>query len=510
MPTVHDLISQIKSPSVADISLISKAYNFAETAHKDHKRFSGEPYFHHLFETAKILVELGMGSITVASGLLHDSIEDVDVKPETIEKEFGPEVRFLVEGVTKLGKLHYSGAERYIESLRKLFVAVSKDVRVLIIKLADRLQNMQGLEFLPKEKRDRIALETLEIYAPLAYRLGIRKINRELEDLAFPFVFPKEHEQVKTLLKQKSKENIHNLEKFHKAVLKQLASDGISNAKTGYRIKGLYSLYRKLKRKDWDIEKIHDISAFRIIVPTISDCYRVLGSIHGQWRPLPGLIKDYIAMPKPSNYRGIHTTIFTGDGGITEVQIRTEEMHRKTEYGMHFEYKEALNNPHVSPSRISWVTRFFPSFILKSKDLATEQKNNAIVVPEWIRALGEYNKETAGSDTFVENLKTDFFSDRVFVFTPKGDVIDLPTGSTPVDFAYTVHSGIGNKMSGVKVNGKLVTLETELQNGDIVEVLTKQNARPSAKWIDIAKTTIAKKHIRTALERAKEKPSDGK
>lgn len=500
MANIHELIDTMRSPSVSDIALISKAYSFAEEAHKNHKRSSGEPYFEHLFETAKTLAELGMGAMTVSAGLLHDSIEDINIKPEIIEKEFGAEVRFLVEGVTKLGRLHYSGAERYIESLRKLFVAVSKDVRVLIIKLADRLQNMRGLEFLPKEKRDRIALETLEIYAPLAYRLGIRKINRDLEDLAFPFVFPKEYERVTKLLKQVKKESLNNLEKFHKAVLRQLASDGISNAKTGYRIKGLYSLFRKLKRKDWDIEKIHDIAALRIIVTTVSDCYRVLGSIHGQWRPLPGLIKDYIAMPKPSNYRGIHTTIFTGDGSIIEVQIRTEEMHRKTEYGMHFEYKEKTNNPKTSLSKISWVTRFFPSFILKNKDIQVENNNNLEAVPEWIRTLGEYNKENAVSETFVENLKADFFSDRVFVFTPKGDVIDLPNGATPIDFAYAIHSDIGNRMGGAKTNGKLISLNTELRNGDIVEIITKTNARPSAKWIDIAKTHLAKKHIRTALE----------
>src|SRR3989344_4926916 len=316
MPNAHDLLEIVKSPSVADSALIAKTYNFAEKAHENQKRISGEPYFVHLFETAKILAELGMGAITVSAGLLHDSIEDVNIKPGEIEKEFGPDVRFLVEGVTKLGKLHYSGAERYTESLRKLLVAVSKDVRVLIIKLADRLHNMQTLETLPKEKRDRIALETLEIYAPLAYRLGIRKINRELEDLAFPLVSPKEHEQAKKLLKQNPRESIKHLENFHKAVKRNLAADGITNVQTGYRIKGLYSLYRKLKRKEWDIDTVYDIAALRIIVPSVTDCYKVLGSIHGMWRPLPGRIKDYVALPKPTNYRGIHTTIFTGDGGI--------------------------------------------------------------------------------------------------------------------------------------------------------------------------------------------------
>ncbi|MCR4311501.1 MAG: RelA/SpoT family protein [Candidatus Taylorbacteria bacterium] len=505
MTLTHEPLNILHPPGPSYNEVISKAYSFAKEAHKEHKRATGEPYFNHLVGTANLLIELGMGPVTIASGLLHDSIEDVEIKPETIEKEFGKEIRFLVEGVTKLGRLHYSGAERYTESLRKLFVAISKDVRVLIIKLADRLQNMQGLEFLPKEKRDRIALETLEIYAPLAYRLGIRKVNRELEDLAFPFVFPKEYERVKAELKAKHKENIHNLEKFHKSVLQQLEKDGIHGAKTGYRIKGLYSLYRKLKRKDWDIEKIHDIAALRIIVPNVVDCYRVLGSVHGHWRPLPGQIKDYIAMPKPSNYRGIHTTIFTGDGSIVEVQIRTEEMHRKTEYGMHFEYKETIDNPRANFSRVSWVTRFFPNFIPRTKEVQPVHNQNPEKIPEWIHALGEYNKDALRNDTFFENLKSDFFSDRVFVFTPKGDVFDLPAGSTPIDFAYSLHSGIGNTMSGVKVNNKLVSLNTELENGDIVEVMTKPSSHPSSKWLEIAKTSIAKKHIKIALERARSK-----
>lgn len=500
MANINELIGMVQSPSVTDITLISKAYSFAEDVHKNHKRSSGEPYFEHLFETAKTLAELGMGAITISAGLLHDSVEDVNVKPELIEKEFGPDVRFLVEGVTKLGTLHYSGAERYTESLRKLLVAMSKDVRVLIIKLADRLHNMRTLENLPKEKRDRIALETLEIYAPLAYRLGTRKINRTLEDLAFPFVFPEEYEKVKKLLKQKHRENAKHLEKFHRALKRNLAADGITNTQTGYRIKGLYSLYRKLKRKEWDIEKVYDIAALRVIVSNVADCYKVLGSIHSAWRPLPGRIKDYIALPKPNNYRGIHTTIFTGDGGIVEVQIRTEEMHRRTEYGMHFEYQETIRNPRSSFSRISWVTKFFPSFITGNKEIKERNDKDKAEVPSWMQAIVNYNKEATGDSTFVENLKTDFFSDRMFVFTPKGDVIDLPSDATSIDFAYAIHSGVGNSMGGVKVNGKLVSLDTELKSGDIVEIITKPNARPSAKWIDMAKTNLAKKHIRAAIE----------
>jgi (p)ppGpp synthase/HD superfamily hydrolase len=501
MWSVKDITSLMSNPTAEDIALITKAYNFAEKAHINQRRFSGEPYFLHLFETAKTLAELGMGAVTISAGLLHDSIEDVEVTPEEIEKEFGAEMRFLVEGVTKLGKLHYTGSERYIESLRKLFVAMSKDVRVLIIKLADRLQNVKTLEVLAKEKRDRIALETLEIYAPLAYRLGIKKINRELEDYAFPHVYPEEYEKVKKLLKSKSAEKLQNLEKFHKSLRKELAKEGIVNIKTSYRLKGLYSLYRKLIRKDWDIDNIHDISALRVIVATVSDCYRVLGVIHSTWKPLPGKIKDYIALPKIDNYRGIHTTIFTGDGSIIETQIRTEEMHRKTEYGMHFEYKENTNTKKPSISTIEWVKRFFPAFVLGNKEIKKNDNGENQATPSWIKSLGDYNKQVSKTEGLVDDLKNDFFNDRVFTFTPKGDVIDLPKDSSPIDFAYSIHSDIGDHTSGAKVNGKLVSLDTPLKYGDIVEIITKQSAHPISKWLEFTKTTFAKKNIREYLSK---------
>jgi GTP pyrophosphokinase len=359
---------------------------------------------------------------------------------------------------------------------------------------------MQTIGELPQEKRDRIALETLEIFAPLAYRLGIRKLNRELEDLAFPYVYPEDYERVKKLLKTKSSETSRHLERFHKSVKRALAKEGITKIQTGYRFKGLFSLRRKLVRKDWDIDKIYDISALRIIVPTIADCYQALGVIHTVWRPLPGRIKDYIAFPKPNNYRGIHTTIFTGDGSIMEVQIRTEEMHRKTEYGMHFEYKETMENPKSNFSKMAWIKRFFPAFILGNKEIKSNTEAPSKVVPAWIRNLSEYDKEMSDNEDYVEDIKVDFFGDRVFVFTPKGDVIDLPKDSNPIDFAYAIHSGIGNHMSGAKVNGKLVSLNTTLQNGDIIEIISKTNAHPSSKWIELAKTVLAKKHIRSALE----------
>ena len=297
---LKEIISLAHSPSKGDIELITNAYTFAETAHKGHKRYSGEPFFNHLAETAKGLAKLGMGPRTIAAGLLHDSMEDTDVTAEEIEKNFGNEVLFLVEGVTKLGTLKYRGVERHTESLRKLFVATSQDVRVVIVKLVDRLHNMETLSHVPKHKQKRIALETLEVYAPIADRLGMGRIKRELEDLAFPYIYPEKAKEVKELLTIKSKAGLNNLEKVHKQVKKALAKDGITKFKTEHRVKGVYSLFKKLERKGGDVNEIYDVIALRIIVPNIPDCYRALGVIHKMWRPLPGKIKDYMASPKPN------------------------------------------------------------------------------------------------------------------------------------------------------------------------------------------------------------------
>ncbi len=506
-PDIQEIVKLMKSPSAENIDLVKKAYNFSSEAHKNQRRYSGEPYFIHPFETAKTLAELGMGPITIAAGLLHDTIEDAGISPEIIEKEFGKETLFLVDGVTKLGMLRYSGAERHIESLRKLFVAMSRDLRVLIIKLADRLHNMKTLGFVPKPKQERIATETLEIYAPLAYRLGIRKLNRELEDLAFSYVYPKECEDTKKLLKQRNKEYSAKLEKFHKSIVKGLAKEGMTDIHTDYRVKNLYSLYRKLERKGGDIEKIYDIMAIRVIVKNIADCYRALGAVHGIWRPLPGRIKDYIAFPKPNGYQGLHTTIFSGDGGIIEVQIRTEEMHKEAELGIasHFEYKEDLNNKKKDGSNLAWVRQFLPSFIWSGKSPITKKRGGGEIgtgdIPSWIKELAEVEGSSSGQKEFLDNLKSDFFQNRVFIFTPKGDVVDLPIDSSPIDFAYAIHSDIGNHMTGAKVNGKMASFEKKLQNGDIVEIITKESAHPTLKWLDFAKTTIARKQIKGSTDK---------
>ncbi|MBI2065565.1 MAG: bifunctional (p)ppGpp synthetase/guanosine-3',5'-bis(diphosphate) 3'-pyrophosphohydrolase [Candidatus Zambryskibacteria bacterium] len=482
------------NPSLEDLALIKKALTFVEQAHQQHKRYSGEPYLSHLTETAQILAELGTGSATIAAGLLHDTIEDVRIKREDIVKEFGEEVAFLVEGVSKLGHLKYQGADRHNESLRKLFVAMSEDIRVLLIKLADRLHNIRTLSHVPKDKQKRIATETLEIYAPIAYRLGIRKINRELEDLSFPYVYPEEYEEMKKALKERHVDRAESLEKFSRSVKKALAKEGLTKTKTEYRVKGLYSLYKKYLRNERDLEKIYDISAMRILVDSIAECYQVLGVIHGRWRPLPRRIKDYIAFPKPNGYQALHTTVFIGDGNIVEIQIKTHQMHRYSEYGIasHFSYKEGRRGRDI----LAWIHALIPRLKTSSTKIDTIKNEG---VPKWISELATYKEPSKDYQLFRERLASDFFNQRIFAFSPKGDVVDLPINSTPIDFAYSIHSDIGNRMTGAKVNGKLVSLETKLHNGDIVDIMTNENAKPNRKWLDIAKTSMARRHIRHAL-----------
>ena len=515
MESVKEILTRMGAPTKEDLVLVEKAYHFAAEAHKDHKRFSGEPYLMHLVETAKGLAGLGMGAKTVAAGLLHDCVEDAGVKPETLEAEFGKEIRFLVEGVTKLGRLKYRGAERHRESLRKLLVATGKDARVLIIKLMDRLHNMRTLRYVPEEKRTRIALETLEIYAAIAHRLGIGIVRRELEDLAFEYALPKEFAETKKLLAEKSKETLERLEKMSRTLRKQIAKEGMKGFHSDYRVKGLYSLWRKLERKGGDIDKIYDIAALRIIVDDIPDCYRVLGIVNNIWQPLPNKIKDYIAFPKPNGYQSLHTTVFSGDGGIVEVQIRTEEMHREAEYGItaHVMYKEGDGPKSPSTrsgggkqSSFDWIKSLIPGFrrmkpLKKDDATAPEESKRARYGaqggPEWLQDLTEESQDP----DFETTLRTDIFTARVFVFTPTGDVVDLPVNSSPVDFAYAIHSDIGDKIFGAKVNGKLVALDTTLRNGDIVDIVTRKSAAPKQKWLDFAKTTLARRHIRMALEK---------
>ena len=397
--SVQELISLAQHEiSQEEKHLIKKAFIKAQTAHEGQKRASGEPYFNHVFATAVNLATWGMDPMVITAGLLHDTIEDTSVTEEEIQKEFGDEIVFLVNGVTKLGKLKYRGRERHVESLRKFFIAVAQDMRVVVIKFADRLHNVQTLKYIKPEKSKRIALETIEIYAPLAYRLGMGRLVGELQDTAFPFAYPKESAMVNELLKQKKLLNERYLEKIWRTLKVQMAKEGIEDIKTHQRVKGRYSLWKKLQRKNMDIEKIHDIVALRIVVPELEDCYRLLGVIHSMWRPLPGRIKDYIALPKVNGYQSLHTTVFSGDGGIAEIQIRTAEMHAFAEYG------------------------FAAHHVYKTRGSTVADKYSM----QWLKDLKDFQESEDNQQNFMKNLKEDFFEDRIFVFTPLGDVIDLP------------------------------------------------------------------------------------
>lgn len=471
MTRVDEIYSKMPNPpSETDQTWIRRAYDFAEKAHDGQKRASGEPYFNHVFEVGKILAGLGADVKTIIAGLLHDTIEDGRATEEDVEREFGPDVLFLVNGVTKLGKVKYRGEERHVESLRKFFVAMAEDVRVIMVKLADRLHNMQTLQHVPPNKQKRIALETIEIHAPMANRLGMWRLKGELEDLAFPYAFPKEAAEVEDLLRHKSRSDESHLEHVRATLMGEFEKHNVPIIGTSSRVKGTYSLYKKLKKRDMDIDKVYDIVALRIIVPTIETCYQALGIIHGLWKPVPGRIKDFIALPKPNGYKSLHTTIFTGEGGVVEIQIRTPKMHEQAEHGIasFFAYKEGFNKNQTHTG--------------------------------WIEQFKELQKNVAKPSAFLENLKIDFFSKRIFVFTPKGAVIDLPEQSSVIDFAYAVHSDIGNHASGAKVNGKYSKLDTKLHNGDIVVVETNEKAVPNGKWLDAAKTTLARRHIRRYLD----------
>ncbi len=517
MSDIKEIIKLMDSPTKKEIVFITKAYDFAKDAHSGQKRHSGKPYFTHPFEVAKNLANIGMAPNMVAAALLHDTVEDLGTPPEKIQEEFNADVRMLVEGVTKLSTVRYRGMKRHTESLRKLFAATSEDVRVMIIKLLDRLHNAQTLEYVKESKQQRIALETIEIYAPIADRLGMGIIKRELEDAVFPFAYPEDYKDTKEKFKEAGGEDLKKLDKIHKSIKKKLAEYGIKNFRTDTRVKGLYSFFKKLQRKDGDVSKIKDVWALRIILPTVADCYTVLGIIHAEWKPMPGRIKDYIAFEKPNGYQSIHTTIHTGDADLLEVQIRTEDMHKEAQYGIasHISYKEMIAGSKTAQKTntagMDWVKQFIPYKLLfhsedndetgkesKKDKPATYTKDGT---PKWIKHMVDIKQKEDNPDEFLENMKSDFFSYRIFVFTPRGDVIDLPTDSTVIDFAYAIHSNIGNHISGAKINGKLSSLDSILKNGDIVEILTSKQAKPNRKWLDYAKTTMAKRLIRTYISK---------
>ena len=461
--------------------LVWRAYELSKKQHEGQKRNTGEPYFNHVLATAEFIAEWGLDQTSIAAALLHDVVEDTGYPLAKIKEEFGEEISFIVDGVTKLGKIKYRGVERQVENLRKMILALSQDIRVIIVKLADRLHNMRTLSAVPPQKQKRIALETMEIYAPLAYRLGMQRVSGELEDLAFPYIYPKEYKWLLDNVRGKYEERERYVQKVKPIVAEALEKAGINLIKIDLRAKRYSSLYKKMLRYDMDIDKIYDLVAIRIIVKTVEDCYAALGVIHNLWPPLPNRIKDYIALPKPNGYRSLHTTVFCVDNRITEIQIRTEEMHDEAETGIaaHWVYEQIKG-----------------SKAYREKRAVSGEKKELY----WVEQLREWQKEFSNPEEFMESLKIDFFKDRIFAITPKGEVIDLPAGATPVDFAYHVHTEVGDSCVGARANGKIVPLDSELRSGDIVEILIQKGKKPSESWLTFVKTSGARNHIRAALK----------
>jgi len=461
--------------------LISKAYSFALKAHQGQRRASGEPYFEHLKKTADLLLSWKLDEETVAAGLLHDVVknfEDPAYKFKDLRGIFGSNIALLVEGVTNLGKIKYRGEEKQKESIKRFIFASNKNIRVLLIKLADRYHNMQTLKHLPIEKQRRIALETYEIYAPLAYRLGMQKVSGELEDLAFPYISPEAHEWLYKNVQIKYEDREKYLTRIKPVVLKALIDANINPLRIDFRAKRYSSLYKKLLRYDMDIEKIYDLISFRIIVKTVADCYAALGAIHQLWPPLPGRIKDYIAAPKSNGYKSLHTVVTAQGSKLVEFQIRTMDMHEEAENGIaaHWAYAEIKGTENYIKRQAS---------VAKNADI------------EWVKKLRSWKEEGDDSNiNFIDAIKVDFFKDRVFALTPKGAVVDLPAGATPIDFAYQIHSAIGDQCVKAKVNGQIVPLHHELQSHDVVEIIIQKGKKPSASWLEFVRTSEAKNRIK--------------
>lgn len=455
----------------ADVEMVRKAYYFAEKAHEGQMRKSGEPYFYHPLTVAGLLARLMLDPPTIAAGLLHDTVEDCEeITLDVVTKEFGQEVALLVDGVTKLKRLDFSSrVEQQAESIRKMILAMSKDIRVVLIKLADRTHNMRTLKAQKPESQRRIAQETLDIYAPLAHRLGVYKIKQELEDLCLRYLDPEGYQNLIAKVGMKRSEREAYIEVFMRTLGEKIAELGIKYEISG-RPKHFYSIYRKMVLQHKPFEQIYDLIALRVLVDSVQDCYAVLGVVHTLWKQIPNRFKDYISMPKPNMYQSLHTTVVGENGMPFEVQIRTHEMHRIAEYGIaaHWRYKEGKQ--------------------------AADNMDGKLY---WLRQILDWQNDMRDSEEFISSLKVDLFSDEIFVFTPKGEIVDLPRGATPIDFAYRIHSAVGNKCVGAKVNGRIVTLDYQLDTGDFVEIITQQNSKgPSRDWLKIVKTSQAKAKIR--------------
>ncbi len=456
-------------PDLEDWELVERAYNFSVEAHSGQLRESGESYITHPLGVALILTELELDLVTIVAGLLHDVVEDTPVTLDQIQEEFGEEVAALVDGVTKLSRLDFtSKEEQQAETLRKMFIAMAQDIRVVLIKLADRTHNLRTLRYLNTHKQKEIARETLEIYSPLAHRLGIYMIKWELEDLAFRYLQPDDYFELVDKLAKKRRER----EKFINRIiwiLQDYLSEAGIEAEIQGRPKHLYSIYNKMKVQGKDLSEIYDLTAIRIIVDTVKDCYHTLGIVHTIWKPIPGRFKDFIAMPKPNMYQSLHTTVFAAENELAEIQIRTWDMHRTAEYGIaaHWRYKENVKEAETPDEKLTWL-----------------------------RQLLEWQHDYRDARDFIKDLKGELFTDEVFVFTPKGDVVDLPSGSVTLDFAYKIHTDVGNHCTGAKVNGRLVPLDYQLKTGDMVEVMTSKQGSPSRDWLKLVKTSHAKNKIR--------------
>lgn len=486
IPTIEDIINQILlyQPD-APVELVKKAYETAHNAHTGQLRVSGEEYIHHPLGVAKILADMQIDAVTISAALLHDVVEDTTYTLDELEKMFSKEIATLVDGVTKLNRIEYkSKEEQQLENYRKMFLAMAKDIRVVLIKLADRLHNMRTLKYMPEHKQRRIARETLEIFAPLAHRLGISSIKWELEDRSFRFLEPEKYYELGEKVKQKRRQREQLVSESIQTLYERLNAVSIKAEIQG-RPKHFYSIYKKMLKGNKELGEIYDLSAIRVIVETVKDCYGALGVVHALWKPLPGRFKDYIAMPKSNMYQSLHTTVIGIDGQPLEIQIRTWDMHRTSEYGIaaHWRYKEGG----------------------KSTDKEFEQKLS------WLRQLLEWQQDLRDPREFMEQLKLDVFADEVFVFTPRGDVIDLPAGSVPIDFAYRIHTDVGHRCVGARVNGKIVPLEYKLVNGDIVEIITtKQGNGPSRDWLNIVASSETRNKIRQWFKKEKREESIAK